>query len=148
MENKNQETKLNITIKSVYTLDRNKIGGIGDFKDKNTYLYKDGIIAMCPYMSGIGMDWHTKQHALLPYPCGSFCQHFHIAPEVKKVLESVEGKEQKVEKIIKTGMLKVGLSCGSSNVSFQIANIKMEESKPLSPAPPNPSETHLKVENK
>jgi len=143
MENKKDEAKLSITVDSVYTLDKNKVGGIRDFNDKNSYLYKDGAIAMCPYMSSVGMDWHTKQHGLLPYPCGSFCQHFHIKRDMKKVTEPVEGSKDLVEKSVPTGKIKVGLSCGSSGVWFDIAGVLLNEKQ--QPPAPNPSESHIRV---
>lgn len=149
MENQKQGVKLDVTIKSVYTLDKNKISGVRDFKDKSNYLYKDGASTpvMCPFMSSIAMDWHTKQHVLAPYPCGSFCQHFHIAPEIKKIFEPVEGSDKKVEKTIPTGGVKVGLSCGSAGVWFSISGLALPEEQASPVAESNP-QSHLKVVKK
>lgn len=132
MENKNEELKLRYIPKSIYSL-HNKIKEKSDnnggseqekgIEDSIVYLHKDGIGSMCPFMSSVGMDWETKSHGLLPYLCGSFCQHFHVIPETKKVLGQIEGKTEKVEKTVPTGKIRVALSCGSNNVSFPISNI-------------------------
>lgn len=142
MDNKKDEPKFSVTIDSVYTLDKNKVNTIRDFKDKNNYLYKDGIITNCPFISGIGMDWGTKLHGLLSYPCGTHCQHFHIKRDMKKVSEKVEGSDTSVDKLVPTGKIKVGLSCGSGGVWFDISGLVINEQKTLEP---NPSESHLKV---
>ena len=140
-----KETKLDIVLKPIYTLEKAKMHGISDVSDKSVYLYKDGQVSMCPFLSSVGMDWGTKKHGLLNYPCGSFCHHFHIVPETKKIFEAgVNGAEAQA-KIVQTGKIKVGLSCGSGGVSFPIANIKISEVKAEEP---NPSQTHLKVAQK
>lgn len=145
-------TKLNLTMPSVYTLDNNKIAGLRDTADKNVYLHKDNVIAMCPFMSQIVTDFQTKKHAMLPVPCGSSCHHFHIAPETKKVLEPSGDGASKIEKSIPTGRVRVGLSCGSGNTSYQIANIKIDEAQPVVPQPesqqPITAQGHLRVVKK
>ena len=140
-----KETKLDIVLNPVYTLEKAKMHGISDVSDKSIYLYKDGRVSVCPFLSSIGMDWVTKKHGLLNYPCGSFCHHFHIVPETKKIFEAGTDGGAASEKIVQTGRIKVGLSCGSGGVSFPIANIKISEAKPEEP---NPPQVHLKVAQK
>lgn len=137
METKKADQKISIVVDSIYTLGKNK--GVADLADKSSYLYKDGAICMCPFMSSVGMDWNTKGHGLLPFSCGSFCQHFHIKRDTKRVSEKVEGNDTVVEKIVSTGKLKVGLSCGSSGVWFDIAGVVLNEALPA------PAQSHLKV---
>jgi len=137
MENKKQEgVKLNIILDSVYTLNKNN----SDLRDKNNYLYKDGVITMCPHLSGTVTDFHTRQQVLAPYPCGTFCHHFHL----KQVVEKAPATAEKKEEIIRTDKVKVGLSCGSSGVFFNISGLTVGEQKPSVPSV-NPSETNLKV---
>ncbi len=140
MENKKPDQTMPIVVDSVYTIAQQE-----GSPDKNVYLYKDKVICMCPYMSSVGMDWETKKHGLLPFSCGSFCQHFHIKRDMKKTsVEPTEGADKKelVEKLIPTGKIKVGLSCGSSGVWFDVAGLIVPDQKvPAS----NPSESSIKV---
>jgi hypothetical protein len=133
MENKKPDQKISIVVDSIFTLGKNK--GVADLADKSSYLYKDGAICMCPFMSSVGMDWATKGHGLLPFSCGSFCQHFHIKRDTKKIIEKSDPNGMEVEKIVATGKLKVGLSCGSSGVWFDIAGVVLNEATPESSAP-------------
>jgi hypothetical protein len=147
-----QAAKLSLTMPSVYTLDNNKIAGLRDTSDKNVYLHKDNVIAMCPFLSQIVTDFQTKKHGMLPVPCGSSCHHFHIAPETKKVLESSGGGTTTIEKVVQTGRVRVGISCGSGNVSFQIANVKIGEAQSVASQPesqqPISNQGHLRVVKK
>ena len=131
MEEKKPDTRtINIRLKPVYTLDRDKRVG-ADISNTNLYLYKNGKITDCPFKA-IG----TREGVAL-LPCGEECPHFHFVPETKKVpakpKEGEENKETAME-TVDTGKIFVKLTCGcgsnGNGAYFPIANVDMSGSKP------------------
>ena len=93
MEEKKPDTRtINIRLKPVYTLDRDKRVG-ADISNTNLYLYKNGKITDCPFKA-IG----TREGVAL-LPCGEECPHFHFVPETKKVPAKPKEGEETAESV-------------------------------------------------
>ena len=131
------ERKMQIRLKSVFTLDKNT--GLGaDITDQKNYLYKNGKMCYCPFRA-IAMQKSETEIIWLSPKCGEYCQHFHIVPEKKKITKPNEnaGTTSDMslkEEIIETGKINVTLTCGST-VTLPIANLDLkggvQEASPL-----------------
>lgn len=121
-----EDSKIEFTMKSVYTLHRNSDVG-ADIKDKEVYLHKNGRAVYCPYMSKADLE-----NGLIAFRCGSFCHHFNMLPQRDK-----ENKE--------TGKVIVVISCGST-LNLPIANINIKPPAPVPSQQQPQKQAEMKVE--
>lgn len=126
MEEKSNNRQLDIILNNVFTLDKSDklMTRLGS---KDVFLHKNGHPCRCPFLSTIGSAGNG-QYGLMEAPCGTPCHHFHIFPDTRKVLEpESDGSDKKVERLVKTGKVRVALTCGNASAVYPIANIKLNE---------------------
>lgn len=123
---------VNIRVKPVYTLDRDKRMG-ADVSNVNMYLHKNNEIAMCPFRALL------VKEGIISIPCGEDCVHFHFAPETrrqpKKGVESPDPKNPEHFEVVETGKIMARLTCGCGGANgmgtfYPISNVDASGQKP------------------